>query len=171
MTQLSPQSRNLKNNDIRFADGRINLYGAEFELPADLSIFIAAIGEPDRFVDARNHIYTWDALGVTVFSTAKTQRIDTVEVFFTSDEYDYSPHEGFTGKLWLGGGSIESHADEQMLLSAGLQQDPELPFLYVAEDAGFQIIAELPDTLRSVSIGQKELGFFGRLFNWLFGWI
>lgn len=155
--ELQPAAR--KGSEVIFVGGVLTVDGVDFEFPCKLQKLTDVLGAPDRTSELANTIYTWDDLGFLAYCRPKQDDVHNVTIDFVTQEFDFSPQKGFSGRVTLKNGDVNSTTTTDGLIAAGLQQDEILPFHYSTDDGRYSIIAEVGNgMMQSVSISVSHDG-------------
>ncbi|WP_281232682.1 SMI1/KNR4 family protein [Flavobacterium gelatinilyticum] len=92
------------------------------EFPIDISVLKQALGDYRYIKKKYNHIYTWDNLGIMVFSK-EGNKAESIGLELELPKYDFSPKSIFNGEFILDGQELfhyyESNKDKLVKLFKG----------------------------------------------------
>ena len=87
-----------------------------------LSDFTKILGKPDRVVNLKNTIYTYDDLGIILYQKPNSNVIKGVKITYGGHRFKFSSNEYFSGKIFIGGDEInEDYPKESIFLNNALQ--------------------------------------------------
>jgi len=140
------------DSTIVFADGTLTILGTKHRFPFLVANLNETLGPPDRVTRLENCVSTWDKFGIVAYERNPGDPINAISISFGHRDYDFSPKTPFSGMVEYRGFGLSRNSTRRDLIQAGLIQDELLPFLHVADDGEFKIIAEFDDGLVDFSI-------------------
>ena len=139
---------------IVFRDGTFTIRGKPHRFPFYLADLSATLGPPDRTTHLENVLSTWDRVGIVAYEKKPGDPISAISITFAERDYDFSPSVPFSGTLQYHDVQLTRNSERDDLTAAGLIQDDVLPFLHVADDGDFRIIAEYDRGLVEFAINE-----------------
>ncbi|MEO8752308.1 MAG: hypothetical protein ABI624_06490 [Casimicrobiaceae bacterium] len=111
--------------DFIVTETQLTFRGRSIKAPPTRAELLELLGSPSRHVEKGSGIDVWDALGIHVYATPKSDLADCITLSLERGSYDFSPHEAFAGRVMLPGGSVDARSTTEELHATG----------FVAQDA------------------------------------
>jgi len=113
----------LADNDVSISvdEGEIRINGKYITKSSTLSDFKKILGEPDRTVNLKNTIHTYDELGVILYQKLGSNAITGITITYGGHRFKFSSNEYFSGKIFIGGDEVnEDYPKESIFLNKAL---------------------------------------------------
>jgi len=89
------------NAEFSIKERELYINGQRIQSPWDLKTVLNSIGRYDRVANLANNIYTYDSMGILVYETPGSSKVNEINLGWVKENYDFSAKVTFSGTFMI----------------------------------------------------------------------